>query len=166
MMKRNLLVTALVALFCFAACSGDRYPYVNAKVVEIEYYDTIKVDEWILIDGMKFEHFDDYELSKSDSTTDDSEFMAKNVLPATIQDIEIPGAEEKIFQKVYDRSSIMYELFKRLAMKEDEEGNRLYSFLGNSLDVAQGKIKFKRLDDEKIKVSTSDGYGAAVRKIE
>ncbi len=157
-------VISILVVLIFS-CSGNGYKYVNASVIEVEYYDTIKVNEWILIDGIKFEHKVDYETIKADSTLEGS-FYEKNILPATTQDIIIEAGESYEVIEIYDDATMVDELFKRLAMMSDDEGNRKYSFLGNSLTIATGKLRFRRVDGEKIKISTSDAYGAAVRKIE
>ncbi|WP_286755101.1 hypothetical protein [Roseivirga sp. UBA838] len=167
MTKIRLAVLLIFSISLAMSCNsgGDKVKYVLAETVEIEYYDTLKKDEWISIDGVTFKHLDTYEALKEDSIPE-NEFYTVDILPTTLQQIYIPGAESHEFLSTYGDAQVVFELFKHLAVKSDEQGNQIYKFAGHSLDMSRGKMTLMRHDGKKIKVSTSEGYGAAVRKVE
>lgn len=165
-MLRKTLALSIFCLFILAAsCSSgsEKIKYVLAKSIEIQFYDTLNVDDWISIDGLVFEHLNNYEMLKEDSIPAE-DFYKMNVLPTTLQGIVIPGAEGHQFLTSYNSAELAYELFKHLAIQGNKNG-QIYKFSGNSLDMTRGKLVFSRNDGDKIKVSTSDGYGAAVKKL-
>ena len=141
----------------------ERVPYVLAELVEIEYYDTIQAEDWINVDGVLFDHVTNYQLIKDD-TVNTNVVYEKNLLPTTIEDVTVPGAGEQEFAQVNVKFDLAYALFTNLAQK-DKDGAPMYSFEGATLELSMGKMRFRRTDGEKIKVSTSKGYGAAVRKL-
>lgn len=151
-----------VGLLGMYSCK-ERVPYVLAELVEIEYYDTIRVDDWIKIDEILFDHIEEYQVIKDDSLRT-NEVYEKNLLPTTIEGVTVPGAGEKEFAQINVKFDLAYALFTNLAQK-DQDGVPMYSFEGATLELSMGKMKFRRTDGEKIKVSTSKGYGAAVRKL-
>ena len=61
-------------------------------------------------------------------------------------------------------TNLAYALFINLAQK-GQNGVPFYTFDGTTLEMSTGKIAFHRTDGEKIKISTSKGYGAAIRKV-
>lgn len=134
-----------------------------AELVEIEYYDTIKVDDWIKVDDVLFDHITGYQKIKDD-TLRINEVYEKNLLPTTVEEVTVPGAGEKEFAQINVKFDLAYALFTNLAQK-DQDGAPMYSFEGATLELSMGKMRFRRTDGEKIKVSTSKGYGAAVRKL-
>lgn len=153
-----------MTMVLFWVSCQEKTPYVLAETVQIEYYDTLRVNDWINIDGIQFEHITNYELLKGD-TVEDQSVALLHKLPATIQQIRIPGAEDKLFNKTYNRSDLAYALFLTLAQMGTDNDEPMYQFQGSSLDISRGVITFSRTDKEPIKVSTVDKYGAAVRKV-
>lgn len=151
-----------VGLLGMYSCK-ERVPYVLAELVEIEYYDTIWVDDWIKIDDVLFDHVTDYQIIKDDTLTANVVYE-KNLLPTTLEEITIPGAGEKEFSQINVKFDLAYALFTNLAQK-DQDGAPMYSFEGATLELSMGKMRFRRTDGQKIKVSTSKNYGAAVRKL-
>ncbi len=155
----------VLAILFFVSCNAkDKTKYVLGEKVQIEFYDTLGTSDWISIDNFKFEHIVEYEGLMEDSLAD-GRIYAYDILPTTIQDLNFKGAEDKIFKSTQGDAQQAHELFKHLALKSDEDGNQIYKFSGNSLDIATGKLLILRHDGAKIKVSTSEGYGAAISKI-
>lgn len=164
MMKSSHLYMTFLVVMCVILTNCERNPYVLAEEVEIEYYDTMRIGDWISIDGVKFTHQDNYEILKEDSLNSQLVYEMK-VLPTTNQKVIVPGVDNHQFDGVTNRSDIAFALFKALSLSEKNEIGQFYGFKGHTLNLAHGKFIFYRKDGEKIKVMTSDGYGGAVRKL-
>ncbi len=158
---KNLLLL-LIILSVYASC--DRQPYVLAEEVEISYKDTIRVNDWISIDGVKFTHVNNYDQMKEDSLNT-SMVYEKNALPTTKQKILVPGGGDHEFGAYSSPSDIAMGLFQALSLSEKNDLGQFYGFRGHILDLSTGKFVFYRKDGEKIKVMTSKGYGGVVRKL-
>lgn len=161
-MKKLVFAIIIGGLLSVVACK-ERVPYVLAEQVEVEYYDTIQTSDWIEIDGVRFNHVGNYTLIREDSLRA-KEVFDKNLLPTTREELTVPGAGEKEFGQINIEYDLVYALFINLAQR-DQDGAPEYTFQGSAMDMSLGKMKMRRTDGEKIKVSTSKNYGAAVRKL-
>ena len=162
-MGRSILYLILVLLLgSLFACNRSRVPYINASKVEIEYYDSIKINEWIKFDDLVLTHTDSYESIRTDSLNGIETVIERNILPSSIQ---VARTESSTVKNTSIRADYAYALFLHLSnMKLD--GKLVYGFEGNTLNLSSGKLTLYRRDGRNFKVSTSKGYGAAVRKIE
>ena len=161
MVRYLFVLGVLFVVGCSSKNNGTKY--VLAEKIEIEYYDSIRVDDWISIDDRKYSHDSKYESIKQDSSIMDK-FYTLNLLPSTMQSVNVLGADSHEFKSAYDASNMAYELFRHLALVSEDSMTQTYKFSGHSLELSLGKLTLMRNDGEKIKVSTSEGYGAAVRK--
>ncbi|OEK05682.1 hypothetical protein [Roseivirga misakiensis] len=164
MKKNRYLVGLLFAVCLIAASCGERRPYVLAEMIEVEFKDTLKVDDWISIDGVKYTHVNDYDRIKDDTTAIETVFDLK-ILPSSVQNIVIPGAGEKELRGYTPTSGVAFALLQALSLSEKNDLGMFYGFTGHTLEMSSGKLKFYRKDGEKVKVMTSDGYTGIIRKV-
>lgn len=160
--KQVLLV--LFVVLVYSGC-GERRPYVLANTVLIEYRDTLRVDDWIMIDGIKFTHVDDYDMLKED-TVNINRVFDDNVLPATNQRVIIDGATSDDLTGNTPTSEVAAALFQALSLSSLNDLGQFYGFSGHILELSAGKFTFYRKDGKKIKVSTSEGYTGIIRKVD
>lgn len=161
-LKQIMLVVIVATVY--SSC-GERRPYVLANTVQIEYRDTVYVDEWIEVDGIRFTHVDNFDQLKDDSVNSNLVYE-KNLLPSTIQDVLIPGAGEKQLAGITPTSGVATSLFEALSLSSLNDLGQFYGFKGHILELSSGRFTFFRKDGEKIKVTTSDGYRGIVRKVD
>lgn len=163
MNKKIVIVATLLVGLIVSTCSEGQ-KYVLGKEIEIQYYDTLSPNDWISFDGVKWGHTDRYVLSIEDSSLYDQN---KNLfmLPSSLQNIKVEGADDHMFKSNYNNSSVAYELFYKLSMMKSGDGGPKYKMKGYILELANGKFQISRFDGEPIKVMTSKGYGAQVKKI-
>ncbi|MFY0593912.1 hypothetical protein [Roseivirga sp.] len=158
------LVGLIFAVVLISASCGERRPYVLAETIEVEFKDTLKMEDWISIDGVKYTHVNNYDKLKEDTTATKTVYDLK-VLPASVQNVAVPGAGEKEVKGYTPTSGIAFALLQALSLTEKNDLGMFYGFTGHTLEMSSGKIKFYRKDGEKIKVMTSDGYTGIIRKI-
>lgn len=158
---KNLLLLFLIVSI-YSSC--DRQPYVLAEEIQIEYKDTIRANDWISVDGVKFTHVINYDKLKEDSVNTSLVFDQR-MLPTTNQKITVPGGRDHEFSAYSSPSDIAFGLFQALSLSEKNDLGQFYGFKGHTLDLSSGKFIFYRKDGEKIKVMTSENYGGIVRKL-
>ena len=158
------LIGLLFAIVILSASCGERRPYVLAEMIEVEFKDTLRVDDWTAVDGVKYTHVDNYEKLVEDTTATQSVYDLK-LLPSSVQKVVIPGAGEKEFFGYTPTSGIAFALLQALSLSEKNDLGMFYGFTGHTLEMSSGKIKIYRNDGEKIKITTSDGYTGTIRKV-
>lgn len=157
-------IILLVSLAALSYSCQKKSKYVLGELIEIQYYDTLKSGEWISIDEAKWEHFDTYVEPAEDSviSMDIEEFYK---LPTSIRNTKIPQVNDNVFKRTYNNPDMAFELLRRLSSIKDDDGNQVYKMVGHALQLARGKMALTRFDGKPIKVMTSEGYGAEVKKI-
>lgn len=160
---KQITLVAIIALI-YSSC-GERRPYVLANTVMIEYRDTVYVDEWIEIDGVRFTHVSNFDDLKDDSINSNL-IYEQNLLPATNQDVSVDGSGDRKLAGITPTSGVATSLFEALSLSDLNDLGQFYGFKGHILELSSGKFTFYRKDGEKIKVTTSDGYTGIVRKVD
>lgn len=161
-LKQVLLVIFIAAIY--SGC-GERRPYVLSNTIQIEFRDTVRADEWITIDGIKFTHINNYDILREDSVNGNQVFE-QNLLPATNQRVENVGSAERELAGITPTSGVASALFEALSLSTLNDLGQFYGFKGHILELSSGRFIFYRKDGEKIKVTTSEGYTGIVRKVD
>jgi len=170
--KKYLAISALlIGLFMiFQSCDG-RKKYVSARTVEIEIWGDLEEGDWITIDDLKFVHVSNDTTDECDILYDHND-MAVNEKNQSEDHYFLPSTtyytcvvEGKMVPTKLSEGSMAFSILSALDTYGIDGNAYLYKNGSSTLEVTFGKIRLTRTDNEKIKVSTSDNYKAAVRAI-
>ncbi|HEY9117193.1 MAG TPA: hypothetical protein VIN11_05165 [Roseivirga sp.] len=171
MIKKISVALIIMMAVSFYSC-GERNKYVLSEVVEIEYWGDIEEGEWIMIDDLKFYH------ATNDTSTCDISYVhgylevneaAKDdrlYLPTT--EYFACVEEGKFTTSKLVGGDLAVNLISALNeyAEYDEESLELpYKNTSGVYYTTIGKLILEKTNGQKIKVSTSKNYKAAVRKV-
>lgn len=169
--KGSWLVFTLI-LMVIVAC-GDRTKYVKSQQVEIEYWGAIEEGQWIEVDGLRFYHATNDTVGGCDpnyehnylNLNSDQE-SKKFYVPATTYLSCL--TQGKWAKRDLTNGDMAFNLISALnEFAEQDEVSLLLPYKNTSSVYAttMGKLQIERTDGEPLKVSTSENYKGAVRKL-
>lgn len=172
MNKRTWFALLLLTVLSVYSC-GDRNKYVLAEVVEIEYWGDVEEGEWIMIDGMKFHHVSNNQTEGCDinythgymevnEAAEDDKLYLPSTSYTSCLDQDNP-VEAKLTRG--DMAVNLISALNEFADYADGSLELPYKNTSNVYFTTVGKLRLERSNGEKIRVSTSENYKAAIRKV-
>tara|TARA_R110002049_G_scaffold14626_2_gene61460 strand:- start:838 stop:1350 length:513 start_codon:yes stop_codon:yes gene_type:complete len=168
MMKVKFLVLIVLVALINSCSEGEKYVY--GEKIYIKYAQPITNGEWIKIDGKTFYH------TQADTTGQMMNPEFQNdiyhpdtlkkyedgvILPATVGFSALQG--QNIWVEIeFEKGQLASALFA--SIPDVLEDGKQYKAESNLYQMANGEILLTRKDGKKIKVSTSEGYGAYIEK--
>jgi hypothetical protein len=172
--KSNFFSQGLIlALILFSlSCKSDGQKYVSSEKIEINYWGEVQDEAWLKIDDMIIYHL--VNDTTSGCTGEDYDFFALNNPDELADTIFLPSKSiylclgpkwTTLDQSNGVMATNLLIAINNGASKLNTSGfamENTYAYEGNTYLVTQGKITIKRVDGKKIKISTSEGYGATI----
>ena len=171
MIKRICIALIFITIVSIYSC-GERNKYVLSEVVEIEYWGDIEVGEWIMIDDLKFYH------ATNDSSTCDITYAHsylevneaakddKYYLPSTEYFACVEEGKTTVSKLVSgDMAVNLISALNEYSEYDEESLEPPYKNTSGVYFTTVGKLILEKTNGQKIKVSTSKNYKAAVRKV-
>lgn len=169
-MKNNIIVGLLLVLV-ISSCGG-RQGYVVGETIDIEFWGDIEDGQWIEVDGLKIYH------AMNDSTGDcDMEYehnyivLNENsddkVLMPTTDYWSCIDENTKVTRKltVGDLAQNLISVLNEFGQQNSNSLQLPYKNVNNTLQTTYGQLRITRTDGKEIKVTTSEGYKGAIRKV-
>lgn len=160
-------------LILFAlGCKSDGLKYVSSEKIEINFWGDVTEDAWLKIDDLVIYHI------PNDTTAgcngEEFDFFTLNNPEEDVDTLFLPT--RKIYDCLGDKwaprdqtngvmATNLLIAINNGGTKLQEDGFKMenkYEYEGNMYLVSQGKLTIKRVDGKKIKVSSSEGYGASI----
>ena len=167
-MRLNLLVVLVLVALASSCGSGEKYVY--GEKIFIKYAQPINSGDWIKIDGKTFYHTQADTVGQVMNPEFNNDIYHPDtlkkyedgiILPATVGFTALQG--QNIWVEIeFEKGQIASALFESIP-DAFEDGDQ-YKGESNLYQMANGEILLTRKDGKKIKVSTSEGYGAYIEK--
>ncbi len=168
-MTKVFFIISICAALIFTSC-GARENFVYGNSILVKYAKPIKSGEWIKIDDVTFYHTQADTVGQSMNPQFNNNIFHPDtlkkyadgiILPATIGWTFLPG-KNKWVESIFEKGLLVSSLYSSLL--ETHPNSKVYKSKSNMYLMANGELLLTRSDDQKIKVSTSEGYGAYIEK--
>jgi len=170
----QVLLGAMLCILVVGCAPKEKYVY--GEKIEIQYWGDIIEGDWIKIDDMLIYHVRNQKTEECFS--EDEGFFTLNNPEEKMDTVFLPA--KKMYTCLSDNWILVDQpsgnmatnliiAVNNLSVKIEEAGFKLekvYDYEGNLYTTSQGQIIIKRFDGKKIRVSTSEGYQASVKRLE
>jgi len=171
----NLVFLGIVLCIVAVSC-GPREKYVSGEKIEIQYWGDITPGSWIKVDDIIIYHVRNEKTEECISV--DEDFFSLNNPEEQMDTVFLPA--RKMYTCIGEKWILLDQPIGNLATnliiavnnssaKIEDAGFKLekvYDYDGNAYTTSQGQVVIKRFDGKKIRVSTSEGYQASVKRLE
>ena len=171
----NKTVFLFLVLSLFILSCGGRKRYVQSQFIEIQYWGDIEPGSWIQIDDVKFYH----------KTNDISEDCTGQFYTHDLTAVNLDNESDSLYLPSTSFHQCLMDGWKPHKINRGDMATSLvlglrefgqseselsvesaYKNATNLYQLAQGKVILMRSDEKEIRVSTSDGYKASVKKVD
>ncbi|WP_420388053.1 hypothetical protein [Roseivirga sp.] len=169
-MKSKIAVLLLVGMMVYSC--GSKQKYVVSEEIDIEFWGDIEDGDWIEIDGMKIYHVTndtlgdcnlDYEHNYLvlNEGSDDKVYM-----PSTSYFTCLDEGNWVTRKLTFgDLAQNLISVLNEFGQQDSNSLQLPYRNENNTLQTTLGKLRIRRTDGKKIRVTTSEGYKGAVQKV-